>query len=437
MPPKVNFYLKKAEGDPPRSLVYLQMRYRGQKFVYSTGENIDPKDWNPRTQQARTRSGDPSNDKVSLNNLIATLREECLKAYNKEMGAGSVPPKEVFKSYLDAKMLKNVGGVDDSTRPSLFALINKFIAGKMGKRSLNTRKTYQTTKKHLENFQADESFQVTYDRIGLEFKNRFVAYLERERTVTNKSGKSVKAQGLSPNSIAKELKNIRTFMNMALEEGYTDNRRHLSKKFSVEKEATSAVYLKDHELRELFAYDFTHNKRLEAVRDLFVFNCYVGLRRSDATNIKPENIVMRPDGKTRIKITPQKTGKPVEIPCNDIVLAIFDKYKDSPSRLPPKISDQKYNAYLKELAKIAGLTETGRLLTDPTKPLYECITSHTARRSFATNCHLAEIDARTIMAVTGHKTEASFLLYLKHSAEENADRMEAHMERRTGRLKAV
>jgi integrase len=153
----------------------------------------------------------------------------------------------------------------------------------------------------------------------------------------------------------------------------------------------------------------------------------VGLRYSDASAIKPENIV-KMDGKYFIKVVPIKTGNLVIIPCQDIVLEIFKKYEHNSNRLPPSISNQKYNDYLKDACRLAGLTETGRLSSDLSKPLHECISSHTARRNFATNCYLAKMDTRMIMSVTGHSTEKSFQKYIKVSREEYAKRMSEHME---------
>lgn len=428
--PTVNFYLKKAEGNPPRSLVYLQMRYRGEKFVYSTGENISPKDWDKNKQQVKTRSQTTKDGSVNLNDLLSNLKAVCLNAYNKELPTG-VPSRETLKAHLDGYMYKNIRKDDVQLKdPGLFDLIDRFISGEIGdEKTEGTLKTYQTAKKHLVEFQAVAKYPVTFKTITLEFKYAYVNYLAKEKYQTNKkNGKKVKVRGLSPNSIAKEIKNIRTFMNMAVELGYTTNLAYKSKKFGVKSEDTDAVYLTEKELRSLYRFDFSGNKRLEAVRDLFVFSSFVGLRYSDAAAIKPENIV-KIDGEHYIKVSAIKTGRPVTIPCNDIVLKIFKKYEHNQNRLPPAITNQKYNKFLKELCEISGLTETGRLSTDLNKPLFACISSHTARRNFATNCYLAGMDSRMIMAVTGHSTEKSFEKYIKVTREEHAKRMAQHMKR--------
>ena len=201
-----------------------------------------------------------------------------------------------------------------------------------------------------------------------------------------------------------------------------------AKKFSVKEVESDAVYLTDSELRSLYNIDLSGNRTLESVRDLFVFSSYVGLRYSDATNIQPENIVNIGDD-VFIKITPKKTGVPITIPCNDVVLAIFDKYAHRNNKLPTSICNQKFNKHLKKIGELAGLTEAGRLSSDLTKPLFSCLSSHTARRNFATNCYLAGMDSKMIRAVTGHKSEKTFESYIKVSKEEIAKKMVLHMKR--------
>ena len=123
------------------------------------------------------------------------------------------------------------------------------------------------------------------------------------------------------------------------------------------------------------------------MRDLFVFGAWVGLRFSDFSNIKPENIV-KSDDDYYIKIITQKTKELVIIPCNPVVLEIFEKYKNNSNKLPKAISNQKFNDYIKEVCELAELTEKGRLSSRPKERLCDLISSHTARRSFATNYYL-------------------------------------------------
>jgi integrase len=118
----------------------------------------------------------------------------------------------------------------------------------------------------------------------------------------------------------------------------------------------------------------------------------------------------------------------VIIPCNPIVLKIFERYADNANRWPRAISNQKFNAAIKEACQLAGLIETGRLSTQPGKELYDCISSHTARRSFATNLYLEGFPTLDLMKVTGHKTEKAFLKYIRVSKLDAAKRLNAHIK---------
>jgi len=124
----------------------------------------------------------------------------------------------------------------------------------------------------------------------------------------------------------------------------------------------------------------------------------------------------------------KKTSKEVIIPCHPLVLAIFRKYDLSPNKLPKSLSNQKFNEYIKEACKEAGLTEKGRITSKPDLLLCDCIYSHTARRSFATNYYLEGFPTIELMRITGHSTESSFLKYIKVGKQESAERLNKHMQ---------
>lgn len=218
-------------------------------------------------------------------------------------------------------------------------------------------------------------------------------------------------------------------MGEAVDLGLTTNMQFKHKKFSISEVETDAVFLTEDEITALYRKDFSANKKLDQVRDLFVFGCYVGLRFSDYSNIKPENLV-KIQGDHFIKLRTKKTGELVIIPCNPVVLEIFDKYGQNANRLPRAISNQKFNEYIKEVAKAAELNETGRLSTDPGKPLWQCVSSHTARRSFATNYYLQGFPTIDLMRITGHKTESAFLKYIRITKLDTAKRLSMHIKKR-------
>jgi len=225
-----------------------------------------------------------------------------------------------------------------------------------------------------------------------------------------------------------DIKNLKVFMSEAIDLKYTKNMEFKHKKFSMTEVDVDAVSLSEKEIIDLYNCKF-ENKRLEQVKDLFIFGCCTGLRFSNYSTVEKENIV-NIDGDLFIKIIPTKTDDLVIIPCSPIVLDIFKKYESNYNTLPKALSNQKFNEYIKEACCLAGLTEKGRLSTLAKTELYNFITSHTARRSFATNLYLDGYPIIEIMKITGHKTEKSFLKYIKVSKLDAAKRLNAYMKKK-------
>jgi integrase len=203
-----------------------------------------------------------------------------------------------------------------------------------------------------------------------------------------------------------------------------------------------ALYLTEGEIKELEALDLSQNKRLDNVRDLFLIGCYTGLRYSDYSILKPQQIK---DG--FIETIQLKTGDSIVMPIHPTVERILSKHN---GQLPRSLCNQKTNDYLKEIGQTKPkgkdeplLNETvsktltkGSVKLTQTFKKWELLTTHTARRSFATNEYLAGTPTVTRMAITGHKTEKSFLRYIKLTPNEHAKLLKLHWQKRT-ELKAV
>jgi integrase len=292
--------------------------------------------------------------------------------------------------------------------------------------SANTIKNYNNTFNHLKEFARVKRKRIDFDTIDLDFYHDFNDYL-------------TKTKQHSVNTIGGLVKVIKTVLNEATERGVNTNLSFRSKRFQVITQKTDNVYLTETELNELYHLDLSHNQRLERVRDLFLIGCYTGLRFSDFSMLRPENIKGG-----YIEIETQKTGERVVIPLDSKIEVILKKYKN---QLPPSVSNQKTNQYLKELAndkdKLKSLqtvisikTTKGGLTMHTNYKKYELISSHTARRSFATNAYLRDTPPLIIMGITGHKTEKSFFQYIKLSSKEKAKIFEMYMNKHNN-LKAV
>jgi integrase len=197
------------------------------------------------------------------------------------------------------------------------------------------------------------------------------------------------------------------------------------------------VYLAPDELAAIYRLDLSARPGLERVRDLFIVGAWTGLRFGDLSRLQPEHVV---DGK--IFIRTDKSGKEVWIHIHPFVRAIMAKYG---GRMPAAVSNQKHNDYLKELAAMVPELQTRVMIGSTVAGIrrevacmkWECITTHTARRSFASNLYRTGTAAQTIMKVTAHTTEQSFMRYIRLTNEEHADMIAASPLFQLAPLKAM
>ena len=159
---------------------------------------------------------------------------------------------------------------------------------------------------------------------------------------------------------------------------------------------------------------------------MFLIGCYTGLRFSDISKLAKNNLTAK--GTMSIRTT--KTKSVIEVPVNPVVKLIFEKYK---YKLPRVVSNSLFNERIRTVCQIAGINEhitteitKGSIRTPQTEPKYNLVSSHTARRSFATNAYIANVPAISIMKITGHKTEVAFMKYIKISQEDNARKLMKH-----------
>lgn len=219
-------------------------------------------------------------------------------------------------------------------------------------------------------------------------------------------------------TLGKQVKKFKEFLhNSAVKPQALDASKVTAKhRMSV---SSAIVTLTAKEIAELYRLDLSQRPSLERVRDLFVLQCYTGLRYSDVCRLRRADI----QGGF-IKLETQKTVETTNIPLFKQAQAILEKYGYDVSRIA--ISNQKQNESLKELlalpatlAAIPSLTreiklpeERGTVRRYPTVPLYTVITTHAARKSFITMCLERGASAYVVKEFSGHKTDASFARYV-------------------------
>ncbi|MDP3556273.1 MAG: site-specific integrase [Bacteroidota bacterium] len=422
----VNFYLKslkkakvksniKIDGNEnltlhaqeKKTLIYLYLSFESKRLKFTTHESIDKKYWNSTDQKAKkTYSGH-----VEFNETLDKKREDYLKAYRILKSLGAKTNALTIRTKVD-----EINNTINNDNKSFLGFIQDFISSADLKVKHGTIKSYKTTQAVLIKFQQSQNRRLEFENINLNFYDEFVNYL-------------AKKLNYSANTIGKNVKNIKVFMNEATERNLNNNMDYLKKGFKVSKEDIDNIYLSEDELKKIYELDLSDDERMGQARDLFIVGCYTGLRFSDFSQIKKENI-----RNGLFTIRTEKTNELIAVPVHPLIEKIMLKYKGKyANSLPPSYSNQVINAYLKDIGERAKFFEEvmvkktiGGKKNETTYYKYQLITTHTARRSFATNLFLQEFPAISIMKITGHRSEKNFLNYIKMTPHQNAEKLRKH-----------
>lgn len=408
---EVKFYLKEPKSTTA-TVIFCWISYDGFRVKFYTPESINPKYWDTVNHRVKKTAKFPEYPEFNLrlDNMAIAIKKN-LRTYINE-NDNQYPLPHVLNSLLKQN-LRSGNKPDKMTFMKFFKqLIER---SKTGERlslkgqpiTQGTIKTYNTTLSALEAYEKANWTKIDFDSIDLNFYNKITSFFTTELEY-------------SANYIGKHIKTIKTILNEATEQGFNKNVAYKAKAFITVRENVENIYLNEIELKSLMKIDLSHNKTYENVRDLFIAGCYTGLRFSDLSTLTENNI----EGDL-IHIKQLKTGDKVTVPVLPELKTILNKYN---GQLPKAISNQKTNQYIKEICKLSPLlnakiglshTKGGKKVTD-TKAKYLHVSTHTARRSFATNAFKRGLSTLSIMAITGHKTESSFMKYIKVSNEEHA-----------------
>ncbi|OFX49611.1 MAG: hypothetical protein A2046_05965 [Bacteroidetes bacterium GWA2_30_7] len=202
----------------------------------------------------------------------------------------------------------------------------------------------------------------------------------------------------SQNSTYKHIQRLRKIINLAVLNDWLE--KDPFNKFIIKQESRERGFLSSEEL-EMINSKYFFNKRLENIKDIFMFSCYTGFAYIDIYNLTEDNIFLGIDGEKWIKINRQKTGTPSSVPLLPKALEIIEKYKNiSSEKLLPVISNQRTNSYLKEIADLCGIKKI--------------LTFHMARHTFATTVTLTNgVPIETVSKMLGHKSIKTTQIYSK------------------------
>lgn len=401
-----------SEGSPTTR--YIRLRCRTGLYGFR-------KYWNDEDQEHKIpKTINPliKPEVVEVNERLDTLKTK-IKAI-----AADTPTSEMSRPWL-ASIVEDVlhptkqENEQQSGPKTLIQAVNDFIAAApttirhKGKPICAARLNHY--KQVLKNLQGMGADGVTIERADKSFYDSFVRYMY--------------AQGYKQNTIATRVKCIKSVINSLPMAERVGCEFVEPKKCAAVMEDIDNIALNEKELQALAALDLADNAHLDRVRDQFLLLAWTGCRYSDLGKLSRKYIVNE-DGDSYFSLEQQKTGAKVVIPILPPIVPILEKYDYQP---PKPISNQRFNDYIKEVAQLAELDDEvvtihtqqdkgeftpGRVETR--RPKWQAVTAHTARRSFATNMYKRGFPTLAIMAITGHKTEKSFLTYIKVTEAENA-----------------
>lgn len=423
------YYLKNPEKAD--SSVYAIFSYRGKRYKLYPGIKVRVQFWDQVRQRAKRNKQYPEGDVV--NEMLQDYTDRVYDIFSQYDRQGAPPTADALRFAL-----KHPGGA-----PLGFLDYFEQHYCQAEHYRLETRKGYRTTLGWLKKYEAATRQRLTFHDINIAFYDRFIA-LMRAATYTPRAGAA--PQHYSDNYIGTCIKHLKHVMRATGPDSLQPLHNLIDyKHFSISAETADSVYLTLDELHRIHAYRPTlaevarlntdartqnaaaRLSSINLVRNKFLIGAFTALRVSDfnrlrEVNIKKNTIVIKPKKGTR-------KNEDVIIPIHPIVAEILNTGFD----ISTPLSDQKLNKHIKEICEAVGInevvsvtrTEGGQLVEREFKKS-QLVSTHTARRSGATNMYLAGIPAISIMKITGHKTERNFLKYIRISAEENARLLSDH-----------
>lgn len=409
----VKYRLKDVNSNDETSIILDYSFGRKNRIKFSTGYKVNPKNWDKINQRIRAVSTIGNREKV--NSDLLRFSSEFINSVS-NLDETEKHDKDVLKLLL-SKIIRDVEEVEKSIT-TFFEFADDYIEAKENqakniaavKLSPITVRSYKQTVNRLRDFNKEVKYNLGFKNIDLKFYYAFIHYLEKNN--------------YSINTIGKHIKNLKTILNAASEDGINSNIKYKHKDFKAVSKESVSIYLTEKEINSLNKVDLSKTKDWELARDIFMVGYYTGQRISDYNGLNESQIKIF-DGTEVIEISQKKTGKRLYVPLHPKLKQLFiERHNGKP---PRKLNAPDINEYIKEAGRLAKIEEVvllEKIIDGKTQkievPKYSLIQSHTARRSFCTNAYLSKMPVIDIMAISGHSTEREFYKYIKVTPKERA-----------------
>ena len=398
--------------------IRMRVNFASKRIEFTTGYRIDATKWDADKQ--RVKNSCSNKLKQSASEINASLLEyytEIQSIFKRFEVEDVMPTPEQIKEAFNA-LRKPVSEEPKPKKEALpcdfFQVFDDFVedCGRQNNWTDSTFEKFAAVKNHLTNFRDGLTFEF-FDERGL---NDYVIYLRDIKEMRN-------------TTIGKQLSFLKWFLRWAYKKGVHQNNAYDSYKPKLKSTQKKIIFLTWDELNRLREFKIPSNKQaLERVRDVFLFQCFTGLRYSDVFNLRRSDI--KGD---HIEVTTVKTSDSLIIELNNHSKAILDTYKDvafEDDKVLPVITNQKMNDYLKELAEMAGIDEPvrqtyykGNERIDDVTPKYALLGTHAGRRTFICNALALGIPPQVVMKWTGHSDYKAMKPYIDIADDIKANAM--------------
>ena len=398
--------------------IRMRVNFASKRIEFTTGYRIDAAKWDADKQ--RVKNGCSNKLKQSASEINASLLEyytEIQSIFKRFEVEDVMPTPEQIKEAFNA-LHKPVSEEPKPKKEALpcdfFQVFDDFVedCGRQNDWTDSTYEKFAAVKNHLTSFREGLTFEF-FDERGL---NDYVGYLRDVKEMRN-------------TTIGKQLSFLKWFLRWAFKKGVHQNNAYDSYKPKLKSTQKKIIFLTWNELNRLREFKIPSNKQaLKRVRDVFLFQCFTGLRYSDVFNLRRSDI--KGD---HIEVTTVKTSDSLIIELNNHSKAILDKYKDvafEDDKVLPVITNQKMNDYLKELAELAGIDEPirqtyykGNERIDEVTPKYALLGTHAGRRTFICNALALGIPPQVVMKWTGHSDYKAMKPYIDIADDIKANAM--------------
>lgn len=379
----VIFFTRKSRSNPNQISIYVRITVNGKRSEMSLKRSIEQNQWDNTKNRGRGNSATVR----MLNAYLDGVYSKLLQCHKELIEEDKVLSSDAIKSrYL---------GEDDNSK-TLKELIAYHNGNMIHVLKAGTMKNYYTTERYLQKFLRKKRIKDIYlKQLNFRFITDFEHYL---RTYKNSKNQLM----LSNNGVMKHLERFKKMINLAIKLEWMD--KNPFSQFQLKYNKFDRQYLNERELKLIENTEFK-SERLQRIKDCFVFSCYTGLSYIDIKELTENNIVKGIDNNNWIYTKREKTDEQVKVPILPKAWTILEKYKakkelNVTTNLLPISSNQKTNAYLKEITKACGI--------------HKNISFHVARHTFATTVMLSNgVPIETVSKLLGHAKLSTTQIYAR------------------------